>query len=472
MVKVRLLTLISGLFMLPVFVAGQVTPPPDENHAAPTAPPVSDDLGSPLDRLWLSGQANFIWQNNPSFPAPYSGPNSFGPKGQTAGSRVFTLYTGYRLTKNLDFLFDLESAGGAGLSAALGLAGFTNLDVVRNPTLGAAPYVARIMLHYTLPLSKELQEATMNPLSLANAMPVRRLEFYLGKMSTVDFFDINSVGSDSHTQFMNWTVDNNGAYDYAADTRGYTYGLVIEYFDKWGAFRFGEQLMPTVANGIDLQWNITKAGAQNFEFELHPKLLKNRETIVRPLAFINTANMGLYTEAISHYLAGQTPTPNIIDTRQQGRVKYGFGLNVEQQLSSTMAAYGRLGWESGNTESFAYTEVNSTAAAGIYSTGKHWGRSEDKVGSAYINNSISNEHARYLQLGGLGFLLGDGNLSYGQERISETYYTLHIVRGITIAGDFQEIWRPGYNQARGPAAVYSFRLHLEDGLQAFRAGHH
>jgi high affinity Mn2+ porin len=469
MVRVRLPSLVLGLILSSPLAAAQVVAAPEE---PPVPPPPSDDLGSFLDRLWLSGQANFIWQNNPSFPAAYSGPNSFGPKGETQGSRVLTLFTGFRLTKKLDLVFDLESAGGGGLSLALGIAGFPNLDVVRNPTLSSQPYIARIMMHYTVPLSMKLEEATTTPLSLATALPARRLEFYLGKMSTVDFFDLNSVGSDSHTQFMNWTVDNNGAYDYAADTRGYTYGLVIEYFDKWGAFRFGEQLMPTVANGIDLQWNIAKAGAQNFEFELHPPLLKNRETIIRPLAFINRANMGLYSEAINAYLARQSTSPDVVATRVQGRIKYGFGLNVEQQLNSTLAAYGRLGWESGDTESFAYTEVNSTAAIGAYSTGKHWGRPDDKVGSAFINNAISNEHARYLQLGGLGFLLGDGNLAYGQERISETYYTVHIVRGISIASDFQEVWQPGYNQVRGPVTIYSFRMHLEDGLQAFRTGRH
>ena len=460
----RSLTITLGLF-LPALAAAQGISPP----SASTTP--SSDLGSFLDRLWLSGQANFIWQNNPSFPAAYSGTNSFGPKAETAGSRLLTLYTGFRLTKKLDFIFDLESAGGGGLSQALGIAGFPDLDVVRNPTLSSKPYVARILLHYTVPLSKELEEATMNPLSLAAAVPARRLEFYLGKMSVVDFFDLNSVGSDSHTQFMNWTVDNNGAYDYAADTRGYSYGLTIEYFDKWGAFRFGEQLMPTVANGINLQWDIAKAGAQNFEFEFHPVLFKNRQTIIRPLAYINTANMGLYKEAINAYLAGQTPTP-IIATQQQGRVKYGFGLNVEQQITSAVAAYGRLGWNSANTESFAYTEVDSTAAIGIGSLGKRWGRPEDKLGTTFVDNAISPEHARYLQLGGLGFLLGDGSLTYGHERISETYYTLHIARGISIAGDFQEIWNPGYNRARGPVTIYSFRVHLEDGLQAFRAGRH
>ncbi len=194
---------------------------------------------------------------------------------------------------------DVESAGGGGLSSALGVAGFTNLDVVRNPTLGEDPYVARVMLHYTLPLSRDMVESARNPLGLASRVPRRRLEFRLGKLSTVDFFDLNSVGSDSHMQFMNWAIDNNGAYDYAADTRGYTYGLLIEYYDNEWALRYGEMLMPTVANGITLDWNIVRAGGQNLEYEYRPRLLKQRQTVVRGLAYLNRANMGSYNEAIA-----------------------------------------------------------------------------------------------------------------------------------------------------------------------------
>src|SRR5262249_39152596 len=153
------------------------------------------------------------------------GGNSFQSDAEHATSRVETLYSGFRITRGLEILFDVESAGGNGLSSALGIAGFTNVDVVRNPTLGEDPYVSRVMLQYTIPLSKETTEANRNPLSLAPIVPVRRLEIRLGKMSTVDIFDLNSIGSDSHLQFMNWALVNNGAFDYAADTRGYTYGL-------------------------------------------------------------------------------------------------------------------------------------------------------------------------------------------------------------------------------------------------------
>jgi high affinity Mn2+ porin len=419
------------------------------------------------DRFWLTIQANFIRQQQPSFHALYSGPNSLSADKEHETSRVETLYSGFRITENLEFLFDLESAGGNGLSNALGVAGFPNVDVVRNPTLGESPYVSRVMLHYTLPLSTEMVEAARNPLGLAARVPTRRLEFRLGKLSTVDFFDLNSVGSDSHLQFMNWAAVNNGAFDYAADTRGYTYGLLIEYYDKGWAVRYGEFLMPTVANGLVLDWNIVRAGGQNLEFEVRPELLKTRQTVFRGLAFLNRANMGIYNQAIGDYLSGKDAAPDITLSRRQGRVKYGFGLNAEQELTSLLRVFGRLGWNNGTTESYAYTEIDHTGEFGADLRGKLWKRPDDKIGAAFIIDGISKEHAEYLALGGLGFILGDGGLRYGRENIFETYYTAHLWRGISIAGDFQHIANPGYNQDRGPAQVSSIRIHFEDGFTSF-----
>jgi high affinity Mn2+ porin len=376
---------------------------------------------------------------------------------------VETLYTGFQISKQLEILADVESAGGAGLSNALGIAGFTNVDVVRNPTLSEDPYLARVMLHYTIPLSKETTEATRNPLSLASTVPVRRLELRLGKMSTVDFFDLNSVGSDSHLQFMNWSIVNNGAFDYAADTRGYTYGFVAEYYDKNWAARFGEMLMPTVANGITLDWDIARARGENFEYEYHTAIRKHA-TVVRALAFVNHANMGSYREAIDGYLSGKDAVPDITEYRKQGRVKYGFGLNVEQELSSLWRAFGRLGWNDGANESFAYTEIDRTAEIGTDFRGKPWHRPQDKIGAAFVANGLSGDHRRYLALGGLGFILGDGGLSYGLEKTFETYYTAHIYRGISFAVDYQHVTNPGYNLVRGPVSVVSFRIHVEDAI--------
>ncbi len=425
---------------------------------------LGQDGASFWDRAWISAQANFIRQQSPSFPAKYSGPNSFGPDKEHATSRVETLYLGFRITHRLEILGDIESAGGAGLSNALGIAGFTNVDVVRNPTLGEAPYISRVMLHYTIPLSQQTTEATRNPLSLAATVPVRRLEFYLGKMSTVDFFDLNSVGSDSHLQFMNWALVNNGAFDYAADTRGYTYGLVAQYTDETWAARFGEQLMPTVANGITLDWDLARAQGENYEVEFHKALIPKRATAVRALAFVNHANMGSYREAIDGYLSGKEAVPDITLSRKQGRVKYGFGLNAEQELNGLWRVFGRLGWNDGRTESFAYTEIDRTAEAGSDFRGNPWHRPQDKVGAAFVVNGISGDHRIYLALGGEGFILGDGGLNYGLEKIFETYYTFHVYRGISVALDYQHIADPGYNRDRGPASVVSFRVHVEDAL--------
>ncbi len=435
----------------------------------PSAPATEDSAPAPRDdafwnRFWISFQANFVRQQHATFPAKYSGPNSFTAPAEHATSRVETLYTGFRIWRRLEILADVESAGGAGLSEALGIAGFTNVDVVRNPTLGEAPYVSRVMLHYTIPLSGEMVDATRNPLSLASHVPARRLELRLGKMSTVDFFDLNSVGSDSHLQFLNWATVNNGAFDYAADTRGYTYGLVAEYYSPSWEARFGEMLMPTVANGINLDWNISRARGENFELVRHASLLPGRATTVRGLAYINHANMGSYKEAIAGYLSGKDSVPDITLYRKQGRVKYGFGLNAEQELTPLWRAFGRVGWNDGTNESFAYTEIDRTAEIGSDFRGRPWRRPEDKIGAAFVANGISDDHRRYLQLGGLGFILGDGGLSYGLEKIFETYYTAHIWRGISFAVDYQYVANPGYNQVRGPVSVVGFRIHVEDAV--------
>lgn len=428
--------------------------------ASDDSPPVTM-FPHPDARYWISGQANFIFQAHPAFPALYSGPNSLKDTGEHALSRVLTLYTGVEITPGTELLFDVESAGGRGISDALGLAGFTNVDVVRNPDLGAQPYLARVMLHQTFALSEEVTEHERTPFAIAGRVPAKRIELRIGKFSSADFFDTNSVGSDSHLQFTNWTTDNNGAYDYAADTRGYTWGVMIEYQQPRFGVRFGEMLMPKVANGIDLDWNLARAHSENLEFEVRPTLLRSRATVVRAISYWNTANMGNYREAIDAFKAGTDPTPDIVAHRHQGSLKYGFGLNIGQELPGGFRAFARTGWNEGRHESFAYTEVNNTVSFGFDLAGDRWHRKLDKVGSAFVSNGLSSEHAEYLRLGGRGFLLGDGTLRYGRENISETYYNAHIWRGLFLGAQLQFIANPGYNQDRGPAWVPGARMHID-----------
>ncbi|MGA2923464.1 MAG: carbohydrate porin [Candidatus Sulfotelmatobacter sp.] len=429
-------------------------PPPDESTQA-MFPHFRDS------RFWLSGQANFIFQTHPPFHADYSGPNSLKPNYEKATSRVLTLYTGVRLNDSTALLVDIEEAGGSALSLGLGLAGNTDLDIVRNPLLSKAPYLGRGMIHKVFALSRDKVENQRSFLSLFDELPRRRLELRFGKFSMPDFFDLNSVGSDTHFQFINWTTDNNGAYDYAADTRGYTVGLTADYEDRNWGFRFAEGLMPIVANGINLVYRPWQVHAENFEYELRRGVIPKKAGVVRLLAYTNYANMGIYRDAIANFEAGLTPIPEITNHPWHITRKYGFGVNLEQNLTPYLTVFARFGWDNGKTESFAYTEVDQTFAGGIGANGAWWHRKQDRAGVTLISNAIKKDHQTYLADGGLGFLLGDGALNYGRENIFETYYTAHVWRGIYVAPGLQHIDDPGYNRDRGPVLVPSFRAHIE-----------
>ena len=463
------LCLLVACLATPLLVRGQ-NASVDQSPAQPLPTPADDssssDRGtlfphSESSRFWISGQANFITQWHPAFHSPYQGPNSLSPEAQDATSRVLTLLMGVEASNTTEFLLDVQETGGHGIGEALGLAGFTNLDVVRNPTLSKAPYVARAMWHQIIPLSGEKTGVERTPLSLFTQLPVRRLEIRFGKFSLVDFFDLNTYGSDSNFQFMNWTLDNNGAYDYAADTRGYTYAAMVEYDDRHWAVRFAEALMPKVANGINLDADLGRARSENVEFELHRSLLPRREAVIRMLGYANHANMGLYSVAVANFLAGNTPKPEITGHPLRTTTKYGFGVNVEQPLTEWLGLFARWGWNEGQHESYAYTEVDETEQIGAGAQGTEWKRKLDRAGLAFISNGISRDHQEYLALGGLGFLLGDGNLNYGRENILETYYTLHMWRGFFTSLDVQHIDNPGYNRDRGPVFAPALRLHVE-----------
>jgi high affinity Mn2+ porin len=452
--------------------AARPTPPSRQSlpHINQREADQSDDQDNPAvflhhliaDRIWVSGQANFIFQAHTPFHSPYAGTNSFQSRVETTAlSRVLTLYTGVKVARWTEFIFDAEEAGGKGLSQALGMAGFVNLDVVRNPSLGQGVYAARYFIHETFPLTADRIEEQPNPFYLQDSIPRRRIEFIMGKMGLVDFFDNNSVGSDSHLQFTNWAIDNNGAYDYAANTRGYTVAAILSYSGPKFEARFGEALMPTVANGTNLDADLRRARAENLELEWKPQWFQGLDTHIRPLAYLNHANMGDYGQAIAGFLNGDDKVPDITLYRRQGTLKQGFGLNIEQELPANFRVFMRTGWNEGHHESFAYTEMNSTLAFGFELPGDAWGRKQDQIGSAYETGGISNKHRQYLALGGLGFILGDGHLNYGREEVSETYYNLHVISGLYMAAQLSFVNNPGYNRDRGPVVVPGVRAHVD-----------
>lgn len=415
----------------------------------------------PETRYWISGQTNFIYQTNPPFGADYSGPNSFQSTYNKANGRVMTLYTGYQVTKSIEVLLDFEEAGGLGLSGVVGIAGFTNLDAVRDATLSEAPYLARVVYHQVFAFSHDTVDGNRGPLSTFARLPSRRLELRAGKFAITDYFDNNAFGSDSHLQFLNWAIDQNGAYDFTADARGYTWGVHAEYQSPpWGA-RFAEVLLPGPQNGGPLVWNLRKANSSNGEFELHRGPLHKKDGIIRLLTYVNNGNMGVYKYAIQQYLEGRTPKPEIDDHPFKVTTKYGFGINFEQPVTTNVGFWGRFGWNNGKTESWSFTEIDQTFSGGVVVLGPIWKRKFDRAGVAFASNAISAVHAEYLALGGLGFVLGDGGLKYGREYLMESYYTAHVWRGLYLSPNLQYIANPGYNQDRGPVLVPSFRVHVE-----------
>jgi high affinity Mn2+ porin len=474
----RLALALAFAFLLGIAVPvcrAQAQPASTTTQTAAAATPNADDPPDPPphadpetmlahfrdSRFWLSGQINFIFQAHPDFHADYSGPHSLSPRYEKATSRVMTLYAGVRLDNSTELLVDIEEAGGAALTHGFGLAGDTNLDIVRNPSLSKAPYLGRGMIHKVFALSKDKIENQRSYLSLFDELPRRRLEIRFGKFSMADFLDLNSVGSDTHFQFSNWSVDNDGAWDYAADTRGYTVGVIADYEDRNWGFRFAEALMPKVANGIDLVWRPWQVHAESFEYELRHGVVPKKAGVVRLLAYSNHANMGIYRDVVAQFQEGLVQVPDITHHPWHITHKYGFGVNLEQNLTRYFTAFARWGWDNGRTESFVYTEIDSTFNQGVGVNGTLWHRKQDRAGIAFVSNGIKKDHQIYLADGGSGFLLGDGKLNYRRENILESYYTAHVWRGIYISPGVQHIDNPGYNRARGPVLVPGLRAHVE-----------
>ena len=410
---------------------------------------------APISRWPQLVGAQYTWvrQHQSTLRAPYSGPLSLDPAGDIAASHTVGAYFGWQVSDKLQAYFDLEKFMGSGVSGSTGLAGLTNGDVVRQGAgnLKKRPYVARRYLRYVVPLSDDTADIETAQDQLGGKEATTRVEFKIGTMAVSDDFDKNRYANATRTQFMDWALWNNGAWDFAADTRGYTNGVLAAYVSPGWSLRAGVYQMPSMANGQDLDAPLRKARAENVELTLAPN---DRGTIVRLLAYRNIARMGIYRDALAVATAtGQAP--NIIAEDRDGRKKYGLGVNIEQPLADDgeTGTFVRMGWNDGKTESFAFTEIDSTLAAGVQLSGVHWARADDRVGFAFVTNGLSRAHRDYLAAGGSGFVLGDGALHYGREQIVEAYYRIALIKHVQFSPDFQYIRNPGMNSDREASDV-------------------
>ncbi len=385
-------------------------------------------------------QQTVIIQNHGKFPSPYSGRNSFVPDEPAALTVTSTLFVHASINDWIDVELDPELAGGKGLSASTGIAGFPNGEAYRVSDVAPKIELDRGYLHKTILLDT-----------------TRRFDIVAGKFSMADYFNVNAYSNSARTQFMNWALMNNGSWDYPANIRGYTDGIFAQYQMGQSAMRFAAVTEPSSANGPDLDMNISKAHGEALEEETAYSLL-DLGGKVRLLLWYNSAKMGNYDEATN-----DTAYHHDIElTREYGRDKYGFGMNIEQSLSKDAGAFMRAGWNDGQNETWAYTEIDQTISGGVTFNLFSKERPDDDSGFAFVFNGISAAHRAYLNSGGYGFIIGDGKLPhYGAESIIEAYYLFQLDKMLGISLDYQFVANPAYNKDRGPVNIGAVRAHFE-----------
>ncbi|MDQ2770098.1 MAG: carbohydrate porin [Bacteroidota bacterium] len=455
--------LLAGPALAQVTPPGATTPANPPNAASAQEPahvPNAREAGAP--RRWsLHFQQTLINQWHSNLSTPYAGDYSLFDRESAKLSFTSTLFIGRRLWKGAAVYFNPEVAGGSGLSAARGIAGFPNGETFRIGVADPVLYLARLYVRQTFALGPETEDDEDDLNQVAGPRPKRYFAITLGKFSVADFFDQNSYSHDPRTQFMNWSLMSAGGWDYAANTRGYTVGGVLEYIIPGFGARFSSTLEPTYANGPLLDYRYGKAHAETLELT-KTYHLAGRQGTVRLLGFRNVAPMATYHTAVALGQYYQTQ-PNLEGVRRDGHTKIGFGVNAEQELTQDVGLFARVSYNDGKNETWAFTEIDHSASLGVVSTGTRWGRPDDRLGAAVVANGISPEHQAYLAAGGYGFIIGDGALNYGLEQIGEVYYSFSLPRyHAAISPDYQFIRNPGYNRDRsGPVHVVAVRLHVE-----------
>jgi high affinity Mn2+ porin len=446
-------------------------PPAQVSQPSAQANNSSPDQPAAPERWNLFYQATSVGQYHGAFHSPYSGPFSLQANPERDVSLTTTLFFAFRPAKNTLFVFDPEIAGGRGFSGVDGLANSSNGELPRVASATPKPYIARLYISHDFGFGSEKESVESEENQLSGERPMNRYTITAGRFTVTDFFDDNRYSHDPRTQFLGWGVMYNGAWDYPADVRGYTWGWVHELHLKNWSFRYASAAMPRVANGLRFDRRLFRNRGDVFEAE-HRYTVRKHAGVIRLLNYENHADAGNYAEAIR--LAEQNGSrPDVTATRRNGTLKYGFGLNMEQEITKEIGIFGRLGWNDGKTESFAFTAIDRLATGGISITGKRWRRQFDTVATELTVSGLSGVHALYLARGGYDFLIGDGRLQYAPEYISETYYSARLFPGFFTSLDLQHVNNPAYNQDRGPVWIYSLRLHMEFGKNTFsQSGKH
>jgi high affinity Mn2+ porin len=414
------------------------------------------DLTDPESDRWeIHGQSTYIGQGYPAFRAPYTGTNSLTPARQAQATWSNSLYLNARLWEGGEVYYNPELLQGFGLNDTVGVAGFPNGEAQKSNFPYPHYNTSRLFVRQTFGFGGEQEELASGQQQLAGKVDVNRLTLQAGKFSVGDVFDGNSYAKDTRRDFLNWSIWAPGAFDYAADRLGLTYGVSAELNQKNWALRGGYFLMGAVSNSNNFDTQVFQRGQYVAELETRYSLF-SRPGKLRTIGWVSSAFSGSYRETLDN------PALNLdIALTRTGRLKYGYVFNVEQSVTDDIGLFGRWSWNNGKTEIMSFTDIDASLSLGTSIKGTKWGRPDDVIGLAGAINALSNDHRDFIAAGGLGPLIGDGQLNYRKERILETYYAYALTKQLTLTADYQLITNPAYNADRGPVHVFSGRFHGE-----------
>jgi len=406
-------------------------------------------------------QTTYVWQNKPAFHADYSGRNSLTADHDKSYTATATAFLGFRPWTGGELYFNGEETQGRPFSNLEGTAAFTNGELTR--TAGSRPksYRQRLFLRQTWGLGGEQEHQDGDLNQMAGFVDKNRVVLTVGNFSLLDVFDDNIYAKDPRVHFMNAAFMAPLAYDYAADARGFGWGYALEWYQDDWAVRIGRMTGPQEPNMLPIDSRIGKHYGDQIEVE-RAHTLYGQPGKLRVLAWRNRARLARFDDALTYLRANPDADPQaILAVRHGDQIKFGLGINLEQAISTDLGFFLRAMKADGRSETFAFTETDSSIGTGLSLKGNRWGRAADTVGVGYARNALSLDRRRYLEAGGLSFFLGDGGLNYQPEQIVEAYYSFNVWKSLYVTADAQRMWNPGYNADRGPANFFAVRVHAE-----------
>lgn len=427
-------------------------------------PTVDSETAIPEDSSWYSlhGQSTYVLQYKNKFNSPYVGEKSLLSTGDVGKSYTLTItpFIGVSPWKGTEIYYNPEAAEGVPFSNLSGLGGFTNGEMQRGNLVPMQFYNARAFIRQTIGLGGGVEHIEDGPNQIKGDVDKRRITLTYGWLSALDYFDSNSYSHDPRTQFLNWSIMAAGAYDFAANGRGYTYGVVGEYFDEGWTVRLARLAMPKSPNGMSLDYQLTKQYGDQIEIEREHKLF-GQDGALRVLMFQNRGILATFNDAVNQAQQTGVYPPNILTSRNGYQNKWGYVLNAEQAVLDDIGFFARWSWNNGQSETEAFTDISRSLSAGTSIKGSYWGRANDTYGLAFAFNGISSSQINYLNQSGSTMFIGDGKIAYQAERILETYYSVNLFKGAYLSADYQYIRNPAYNSDRGPVSFFGMRAHFE-----------